>query len=148
MEPLTLHSEIAKGCFEIMEHGTRNARRQKNVPSGLRFNICKLKSSYLEDSKVSDIDMRIRENISPELLYGCTHWFDHVNRAQSQGVSSSWERIDFGLRVQKILCSTRSLFLIEVMNLCARLQAVRGALLRIDSLQLVSALDFCKREPD
>jgi hypothetical protein len=40
----------------------------------LKFNICKLESSYLANSNVSDLDSRITEHIPPALPYACVLW--------------------------------------------------------------------------
>ena len=48
------------------------------MKSGLRFNICQMPSSYLPNSKVPNLDDRIKEHISPELAYSCRFWTVHV----------------------------------------------------------------------
>ncbi|CAE6511856.1 unnamed protein product, partial [Rhizoctonia solani] len=59
------HQSMAEKCFELME-------------KQLRFNICNLKSSYVFDQAVPDLEERIKSNISPPLLYSCRHWANHV----------------------------------------------------------------------
>src|SRR6267154_675577 len=51
------------------------------LEGGLRFNICQLPNSYLPNSEISDLDNRVRQNISPELSYCCRFWADHVRKA-------------------------------------------------------------------
>ena len=58
------HRQLVHSCLELML-------------DNLKFNICKLESSYLANSEVPDIETRIAENIPPGLLYGCIHWSDH-----------------------------------------------------------------------
>lgn len=138
---------MAAACLDIMERGTRNVEQQQNGSSGLRFNICNLETSYLANSEVPDLNQRIEENISPELRYSCVYWMDHVVGSQSKE-SGTRSRDDGGSdsssilqAVATLLCTTRSLFWLEVMSLCGALQAARGILLRVDALEQVSCFD-------
>jgi WD40 repeat protein len=45
---------------------------------GLRFNICSLENSYLPNSSVPDLEIRVKESISAELSYSCRFWGTHV----------------------------------------------------------------------
>ena len=53
MDPINVQQVIAAGCLEIMIYGTRNARRQREVPSGLRFNIYNLETSHQKNRRIS-----------------------------------------------------------------------------------------------
>src|SRR6266702_1065601 len=44
----------------------------------LKFNICNLKSSYLANKDVDDLNSRIDKYISPALLYACRFWDGHL----------------------------------------------------------------------
>jgi len=44
----------------------------------LCFNICSLKSSYLPNSAIPDLEDRVKESISAELSYSCRFWGTHV----------------------------------------------------------------------
>jgi hypothetical protein len=44
----------------------------------LRFNICDLKSSYLLNSDVPELDSRIKRFIPPALSYSCRFWASHL----------------------------------------------------------------------
>jgi len=46
----------------------------------LRFNICKLESSFVFDEDVVDLQDRIKEFISPALSYACRHWGEHLRQ--------------------------------------------------------------------
>ena len=39
--------------------------------TSLRFNICNLKTSYIPNLEVADLERRVEENIPPHLLYSC-----------------------------------------------------------------------------
>ncbi|KAG6327985.1 hypothetical protein ID866_11104 [Astraeus odoratus] len=82
----------------------------------LCFNICKLESSYLCNSEVSDIEERIGANIPPHLSYSCQFWMKHL-----QGTPFA---TDLALQVKGILGSERVLFWFEVLSLLNALGSV------------------------
>jgi hypothetical protein len=45
----------------------------------LRFNICKLESSYIRDRDLDDLQTRVKENIPEHLAYACRYFADHVS---------------------------------------------------------------------
>jgi NACHT domain len=59
------HHELADACLGLML-------------DNLKFNICKLESSYLANSDVPDMESRISEHIPPALSYACVFWDDHL----------------------------------------------------------------------
>ena len=60
-----IHDELAFACLGVMK-------------AELRFNICRLPSSYLPNSEVLDLSERIQENITPQLSYSCRFWANHL----------------------------------------------------------------------
>jgi hypothetical protein len=50
----------------------------RTMKSGLRFNICKLESSYTLNSKVVDMESRIQDNIPLHLQYASLCWAYHL----------------------------------------------------------------------
>ncbi|GJJ10930.1 hypothetical protein Clacol_005159 [Clathrus columnatus] len=62
----TLHNELlANCCFRLMKEQ-------------LKFNICKLESSFVWDKDVPDLPKRIKNSISPALSYTCRYWSEHL----------------------------------------------------------------------
>jgi len=59
------HHQLAHSCLGLLLNE-------------LKFNICDLKSSYLANKDVYDLNSRIDKNISPALLYACRFWDDHL----------------------------------------------------------------------
>ncbi|CAE6396550.1 unnamed protein product [Rhizoctonia solani] len=59
---------LARRCFEVMK-------------SELRFNICELEYSYLNDSQIEDLEARVSQRISPTLSYTCRYWGSHLSLA-------------------------------------------------------------------
>ena len=90
------HDQLAFGSLRLMK-------------DCLRFNICKLQSSYLRNSKVPDLAERIKENISPELSYSCRFWTDHLQHTHVNSLLA-WE-------VESFFNHERLLFWFEVLSL-------------------------------
>jgi len=61
------HEELTLATLQTMQHE-------------LKFNICKLETSYLLNSEVPDLQTRIEDNISSALSYSCRFWADHLAR--------------------------------------------------------------------
>jgi hypothetical protein len=62
---LEAHSELAHACLGL-------------VLRDLRFNICKIESSYLANRDIQDLDARITEHLPPALLYACCFYGAHI----------------------------------------------------------------------
>ncbi|KAB5590177.1 hypothetical protein CTheo_6370 [Ceratobasidium theobromae] len=103
------HSQLlAHRCFEVMK-------------GQLRFNICKLESSFLLDRDVKDLGERVSNAISPSLSYCSRYWSDHLRLAATSE--------DLCQAVSDFL-SERLLFWMEVMNLNREAGAGAEALLK------------------
>jgi len=99
---LTLETEEARltlACLETMKHG-------------LHFNICGLESSYHMNQDVSDMEMRVKDNISPHLSYSCRHWADHLG-------ASAYEK-DVVMQARGFM-EVQFLFWLEVMSVMGRM---------------------------
>lgn len=143
-----LHAAMASGCFEIMEQGTRNRRRDPKARPGLHFNICELETSYLTNDEVENLNARIEENISSELQYSCIHWLDHIDHAQSRDpdfhihinhnctICSAQTHI--ADMVEDFLFLSLSLHWLESMSLMHALPHARAILLRLTRQRIVS----------
>ncbi|KAJ7077600.1 WD40-repeat-containing domain protein [Mycena epipterygia] len=89
---------FADRCFQLMH--------------SLRFNICDLPSSFIDDSEIADLPLRINQNISSSLAYACRHWTEHLSKIDTGDPTTNpttalfWEWLD-----------GRFLFWIETMNL-------------------------------
>jgi hypothetical protein len=62
------HYQLAHSCLNIL----------LDPLDGLKFNICKLETSYLANDDVKDLNARIDKYIPPGLLYACRFWADHL----------------------------------------------------------------------
>ena len=60
-----VHHQMAHSCLSMLL-------------AGLKFNICKLETSYLANKDVTDLKARVDEYIPHALLYACRFWDDHL----------------------------------------------------------------------
>jgi hypothetical protein len=65
------HSKLALACLKCM-----------NAPTGLQFNICRLKTSHVRNDEVLDLSVRLKENVPSQLAYSCQFWIVHVQETQ------------------------------------------------------------------
>jgi hypothetical protein len=62
------HHQLAHSCLNLL----------LDPLDGLKFNICRLETSYLANDDVEDLDTRVDRHIPPALLYACRFWNDHL----------------------------------------------------------------------
>ncbi|KAL4074753.1 WD40-repeat-containing domain protein [Scleroderma yunnanense] len=86
----------------------------------LRFNICKLESSYMRNSEIVDLASRVRDNISPHLSYSCPHWGSHLH-------DSAFEA-SVAKEVERFFKSEQILFWLEALSLLRELSNARVTL--------------------
>ncbi|KAG6332061.1 hypothetical protein ID866_7028 [Astraeus odoratus] len=77
--------------------------------SELQFNICKLDTSYLCNSEVTDLVERIGTNISCHLSYSCQFWMKHLKSTEFSS--------ELAMQIQGILGSEKVLFWLEILSL-------------------------------
>ncbi|CUA68568.1 Cell surface glycoprotein 1 [Rhizoctonia solani] len=94
-----------------------------------RLNICRLESSYLPDDRVPNIEKRVSNTISSDLLYACRYWADHVQAGKCA--------LTLVEKLRDFLC-TRLLQWMEVLNLNKKIKT------GIDCMKLV--VEWCKLE--
>ncbi|KIL56156.1 hypothetical protein M378DRAFT_89741, partial [Amanita muscaria Koide BX008] len=75
----------------------------------LRFNICRLKSSYLRNSEVGDMAQRVKQYISPQLSYSCRFLGLHVD-----GIAF---KVHVAAVLKDVLCAEQMLYWIETLSL-------------------------------
>ena len=63
---------LAYRCFDVMKWE-------------LRFNICALESSFVDDDDVDDLEARVAERISLTLSYACRYWSNHLHLSSATG---------------------------------------------------------------
>jgi NACHT domain len=100
------HHQLAHSCLSLM---LRN----------LKFNICKLESSYLANRDVPDIESRIAKHIPPALSYACVFWYDHLEHLGFEH--------DLFTKLQSLL-EAKFLFWLEVLSMKSRVGLASRAL--------------------
>lgn len=82
----------------------------KTMSKELRFNICRLETSYLTNSEIMDLESRIRQHISDALQYNCLYFSGHLT---SDGDPSA----DTKRQLENVLGCEKALFWMEVISL-------------------------------
>jgi AAA ATPase domain len=100
------HHQLAHACLGLML-------------GDLKFNICKLESSFLANSDVPDMDSRLARYISPALSYACIFWSIHLEHVAFKH--------DLFVKLQSLL-ETKFLFWLEVLSLKSRVGLALPAL--------------------
>ncbi|CEL52797.1 Vegetative incompatibility protein HET-E-1 OS=Podospora anserina GN=HET-E1 PE=4 SV=1 [Rhizoctonia solani AG-1 IB] len=90
------HTTMSLACIKTIVETTPN------------FNICELPSSCMSDDQVDNLDTRVDQSISPELMYGCRYWAAHLRLGE--------HRPELMEHVGRFF-SCRLLLWMEVMNL-------------------------------
>ncbi|CCO32470.1 hypothetical protein BN14_06530 [Rhizoctonia solani AG-1 IB] len=93
----------------------------------LRFNMCKLETSHLLNSEVSDLGHRIQSNISLALQYACVHWIDHFISSPNNTLVEMLKQLMEGPQV---------MYWIEALSLLGRLDVALAGLSKLAELQL------------
>jgi AAA ATPase domain len=91
-----------------LTHSCLNLLLDSNPLGGLKFNICKLETSYLANDDIEDLDTRVDQHIPPALLYACRFWDDHLKHTDLE--------TDL-FRKAKTLFKEKFLFWLEVLSL-------------------------------
>jgi hypothetical protein len=65
------HHQLAHSCLSLL----------LDPLDGLKFNICKLETSYLANDDVVDLNTRVDHHVPPALSYACRFWGDHLKHA-------------------------------------------------------------------
>ena len=90
------------------------------MKASLRFNICRLETSYLPNSKVVDLENRIIKNIPSYLLYACQFWAMHLQDGRFD--------IELAQSVSGFVTGEKLLFWMEVLGLCKLIREADQAL--------------------
>ncbi|KAJ6575629.1 WD40 repeat-like protein [Mycena vulgaris] len=117
---------LAASCFRLMK--------------SLRFNICDLPSSFLDDSEVDGLSKVVESNISSSLTYACRHWAAHLLKIPAGDEEMTQDIID---QMQDWLYG-RVLFWIEVMNLLSVVGECYHALVAARRWLGPDQVDICK----
>jgi hypothetical protein len=115
---------FSTACFDIMQ-------------ANLRFNICDLETSHLDNVDVPGLSSRIELAIPLHLSYACLFWADHL--------CSSSQTPTMMFRQMKAFFKSSFLHWLEVMSLIA---AIPGANAALQILQNISDVSSHRSQPD
>jgi NACHT domain len=115
------HRTMADVCMLIMKQN-------------LRFNICRLESSYFRNNEITDLPERITSFIPDRLLYSCRFWVDHLSDA-----TTSENAQDIGKDINEFL-HAYFLYWLEIMSVIKEVPQSRAALATLILLTEVCAL--------
>ncbi|KAG6326750.1 hypothetical protein ID866_12340 [Astraeus odoratus] len=99
----------------------------------LCFNICQLESSYMWNSEVKDLDLKVKQQISVCLSYACRFWVDHAKNVKNG------ENLE---KEVKTFFKEKFLFWMEVLSLLKSLNNAPAALIGIAQWMEVSLLQL------
>jgi len=97
----------------------------RTMQTKLRFNMCKLKTSYHLNGEIPDLDGRIKEHVPKVLSYSCRFWAEHLARVGKFDVEL--------FKSIKTLMEEKLLFWLEVLSLKGELAVATTALSRLRS---------------
>jgi hypothetical protein len=89
---------------------------------GLKFNICKLETSYLANDDVEDLHTRVDQHIPPALLYSCRYWDNHLKHTGF--------KIDLFRKVETLF-KEKFLFWLEALSLTRNIGLVPSAIVTL-----------------
>ncbi len=102
------HHHLAHSCLNLL----------LDPVDGLKFNICKLETSYLANDDVEDLNTRVDEHIPPALLYACRFWDDHLKHTDFKA--------DLFGKVETLF-KDKFLFWLETLSLTRNIRLTRSA---------------------
>ncbi len=103
----------------------------------LRFNICKLETSYLMNDDIPDLKMRVDDNISVHLQYACRFWTVHIHQCNFD-VQTAQEVEHF--------MTNQFLYWLEVMSLLREVNRVTQGLHSVIAWNKVSVTSIPTRD--
>ncbi|KAG9103299.1 hypothetical protein FRC06_011491, partial [Ceratobasidium sp. 370] len=114
MDYITTPSRSKHLCVDLEHQNTLLAESCFRAMVGnLKFNICGLETSALFNSRVSDLDTRTQDAISPHLSYSCLYWSSHVAEARLDTLDTLLRSFLFGPEL---------MYWLEVLSLLGKLR--------------------------
>jgi NACHT domain len=104
-----IHHQLADSCLNLLV----------DPLDGLKFNICKLETSYLANDDVGDLHTRVDQNIPPALLYACRYWGGHLKHADFK--TDLFDKVE-------TLFKEKFLFWLEALSLTRNIRLVPSAI--------------------
>jgi hypothetical protein len=115
------HHQLAHSCLHLL----------LDPVDGLKFNICKLETSYLANDDVKDLNSRVDQHIRPALSYACRFWDDHLKHTDFE--------TDLFRKVETLF-KKKFLFWLETLSLTRNIGLAPSAFATLN-MWLASSLD-------
>ena len=109
----------------------------KTMIAQLRFNICKLKDSWLANAEINDLPSRIKEHISDSLQYSSLYWSKHLCFTTDNGDRGVWGML------KEFFGGLYGLFWVEVLSIMGMVLIGAPSLRRVISWAKVSLAPYC-----
>jgi hypothetical protein len=103
------HHELAHSCLNLL----------LDPLDGLKFNICKLETSYLANDDVEDLHTRVDQHTTRALLYSCRFWGGHLKHTDF--------KTDLFDKVESLF-KEKFLFWLEALSLTRNIRLVPSAI--------------------
>jgi hypothetical protein len=103
------HHQLADSCLNLL----------LDPRDGLKFNICKLETSYLAIDDVEDLNTRTDQHIPPALLYTCRFWGGHLQHTDFK--TDLFDKVE-------TLFKEKFLFWLEVLSLTRNIRFAPSAI--------------------
>lgn len=115
IDPGMQNGDFAASCLQI-------------ITKELRFNMCGLENSFVLNAGVSNLQMRVKNNISAYLAYSCVYWTSHAIASPPTGSDGTNRENPIITRLLEDFFTTPSLlYWIEALSLLGQLRtAVSG----------------------
>jgi len=111
----------------------------KTMVTQLRFNICKLKDSWLANADIEDLPLRVQKNVSNTLQYSSLHWSNHLCFPPDNG---NQHALVLGI-LKEFFEGLYPLFWVEVLSIMGMVLIGAPSLQRLISWVKVSLLLVC-----
>ncbi|CCA76964.1 hypothetical protein PIIN_10947, partial [Serendipita indica DSM 11827] len=99
------HGQAASWCFKCLLS-----------PEGLKFNICRIESSFYLNKQIKNLEAKISKHISRRLRYASSHWLFHLAEADD-----GW-RQKLEVELKRIVGSQYVLYWMEVLSVTGGVQ--------------------------
>lgn len=121
-----LRDEQASGRFSV-DHCQADGNLQdmclEIMKRSLRFNICEIPTSYLENKEIPGLEEKIAQNVSAGLQYACKYWTDHLEKDNIMDAHT--------IASVKDIMNEKLLYWLEVMSLLDSISDCYNALNKI-----------------
>ncbi|KAG8736526.1 POC1 centriolar protein A [Ceratobasidium sp. 414] len=120
-------------CVDLQEQNTVLAVScMQTMKVELRFNICRLETSYLRNRDVPNLAARVEASVSRQLEYSCLYWTSHLVQAEKGPETTP------GGTLSELVTGPEMLYWIEVLSLANKLHTWSAGMQHLKDWCMVS----------